>query len=205
MIIEIIRHGETEWMAHGKYQGRSDIPLSDTGKEKLQKAGYAPKTVYVSPLIRARETAACLFPSAKQIVIPELAEMDFGVFEGRSAAEMVNDAEYRAWVDGMCLGFCPGGESKDGFCRRVCQAFDDLMEQWISELPADPSASSDAPDRIIVAHGGTAMAIMERYADKPRAFHEWHLKSGCGYLADTAGWKTKKVLKFLSVSDHNRQ
>ncbi len=203
MKIEIIRHGETAWMPERKYQGISDIPLSETGKNKLEKAGYSPKTVYVSPLIRAKETAFCIFPEAEQQVIPGLSEMDFGVFEGRSADDMADDPDYRTWVDGMCRGRCPGGESTDEFCDRVCAAFEDLVNEWISD-EKETACPSDDPVRIIVAHGGTAMAVMERFSEEKRTFYEWYLKSGCGYILDTAPWKEKKQLKFLTVSNHNK-
>ena len=54
-----------------------DIPLSDAGRAKLQRADFSPRTVYVSPLCRARESASILFPTAAQTVVPGLREMCF--------------------------------------------------------------------------------------------------------------------------------
>ena len=195
MRVELIRHGETPWMSEKKYQGRSDIPLSEEGIRRLTAASFCPETVYVSGMIRANQTAQVIFPDAQQVVIPDLSEMDFGVFEGRSADEMADDPDYRAWVDGWCMGRCPGGESTDEFCDRVCTAFSDLMDR----LTADESSK----DCIIVAHGGTAMAVMHRFANEKRSFHEWHLKSGCGYILEGNCWKTNRTLELKSCSDYN--
>ncbi len=196
MRVELIRHGETEWMKNRRYQGRTDVPLSEEGIRRLRPAGFHPAQIYVSGMKRADQTAEAIFPGVPRIAVPGLAEMDFGVFEGRTADEMADDAAYRTWVDGMCMGACPEGESTDGFCDRVCSAFAALMDR----LCEDP----DAKDCIIVAHGGTAMAVMDRYADIQRSFYEWHLKSGCGFILEGNDWKSRRTLHFLGESDYNR-
>lgn len=171
MKIALIRHGETALQAAKKYQGSTDEPLSPEGTRKLRKADFQPAVVYVTPLIRTRQTARILFPEAQQIVVPGLAEMDFGIFEGRSAEEMQDDAAYRQWVDSLCLAPCPGGEQKADFCDRVCGAFCELVQRSASDL-------------VIVAHGGVQMAIMERFAEEKRDYWKWMLPSGCGYLLE---------------------
>lgn len=195
MRIELIRHGDTAWMKEKKYQGRSDIPLSEEGVQKLKTASFCPDTVYVSGMLRSNQTARAIFPNSKQIVIPQLSEMDFGDFEGQSADEMANDPEYRKWVDGWCMGRCPGGESTDEFIDRICSAFTEL---------ADQAFDSGKENLIIVAHGGTAMAVMHRFSSEKRVFHEWHLKSGCGYVLDGKHWKQNRTLELLSCSDYNK-
>ena len=86
MLIYLIRHGATRYNEEHRYQGLTDVPLSPAGRAALRQADFSPEVVYVSPLSRARETAAILFPTAEQIVVPGFREMDFGVFEGRTAA-----------------------------------------------------------------------------------------------------------------------
>ena len=151
MTVWLIRHGRTAWNDTGRYQGQTDLPLSNEGTAELVRADFSPKTVYVTPLRRTQETAKILFPDARQVVLDDLREMDFGAFEGRTYIEMENDADYRAWVEGKCRGRCPGGESRDEFAARVCAAFEELMDE-----------SED--DVVIVAHGGTQMSVMERFA-----------------------------------------
>ena len=95
--VYLIRHGLTEGNRLRRYIGRTDEPLCAAGRAALSAAPLKGiETVYVSPLLRARETAAILFPHARQIVVDGLREMDFGAFENRSADDMKNDAAYRA-------------------------------------------------------------------------------------------------------------
>ena len=171
MLIYLLRHGETAWNRERRYQGRTDIPLSDRGRALLRRADFSPGLVYVSPLIRARETAAILFPGARQIVIQNFQEMDFGAFEGRTAGEMADDPAYRAWVEGGCRGRCPGGESLAEFSDRVWTAFAKLLETKPERL-------------VIVAHGGVQMAILDRYARPHLGYFHWHAPCGGGFLLD---------------------
>ncbi len=195
MLVYLIRHGETAWNRKSRYLGRTDLPLSPEGKAKLAKAPFTPGTVYTSPLRRAGETAAILFPGAEQIPVPGLAEMDFGVFEGRSYREMEHDPDYRAWVEGGCLGKCPGGEDKAGFCNRVCGAFAELMGEAL--------ARGDG-ELVIVAHGGSLMAVMEQYALPHKGYFDWHCPPGGGFLAEGGLCRGKPALQYLDKLDYRR-
>ena len=57
MLIYLLRHGLTEYNAQKRYQGQRDIPLSAAGRAMLRKADIEPKTVYITPLCRTRQTA----------------------------------------------------------------------------------------------------------------------------------------------------
>ena len=109
MKIYLLRHGETAYNVDHRYQGVTDIPLSPTGLAALKQADFLPKTVYVTPLKRTKQTAEILFPTAEYIPVNDLSEMNFGVFEGRNYKEMEHDSAYRAWVDSNCESTCPGG------------------------------------------------------------------------------------------------
>lgn len=184
LYVEIIRHGETELQKERRYQGCTDAPLSQEGRLKLQAAGRQPEKVYVTSLIRTSQTSDILFPGVPQIAVPGLSEMNFGDFEGRSAAEMEYDGDYRRWVDGGCEGNCPGGESKQTFSDRVCEAFTELLDSL-----------EDGPEMCltIVAHGGTQMAVMDRFVVPHRDFFKWYLPSGRGYRSraerSDEGWR----------------
>lgn len=181
----LIRHGKTEWNKTGQYQGQTDIPLSAEGAAELVPADFAPERVYVTPLCRTQETAKILFPTAEQIVVHDLREMDFGAFEGRTYKDMENDADYRAWVDGSCRGSCPGGEDLPEFSGRVCAAFETLMSE------------RGESDIVIVAHGGTQMAIMERYALPKLDYFAGSTKNGEGFLLDCSAWEKNKTLSLI--------
>ena len=186
MKLWLIRHGLTRLGEEKRYQGALDDGLSDRGRAELKRADFTPPRVYVSPMRRAGETAAILFPDSEQILVPDLREMDFGDFEGRAWWEMENDAAYRAWVDGGCTGRCPGGEDRAGFSSRVIQAMEALLQSVGDEL-------------VIVAHGGTQMAVLERWGRPEREYYRWQTACGCGWELDWNGERlhVEREMSFL--------
>ncbi|MBR3560863.1 MAG: histidine phosphatase family protein [Oscillospiraceae bacterium] len=190
MSIWLLRHGRTQFNDERRYQGMLDIPLSPVGAAELRAAEFAPETVYVSPLRRSQETARIVFPDARQIVVDDFAEMDFGAFDGRTADEMAEDAAYRAWVDGDCTARCPGGESRAAFCDRSCAAFERLL---------DDGKTCQGKLLVIVAHGGTLRAVMERFALPERDYFDWMSGNGGGYRLsfDAALWDARRKLRLV--------
>ena len=190
MTVYLLRHGRTAYNEQRRYQGRSDPPLSPAGAAELRAADFTPEAVYTSPLLRARQTARILFPAARQEVVAALAEMDFGDFEGRTADEMAQDAAYRAWVDGGCTGPCPNGESLAQFCDRTCRAFAALVER---------AAAEGQEELVIVAHGGTQRAVMERLCEPPVAYFDLRPPFGGGWALqyDAGLWAREKRLRLL--------
>lgn len=197
MNIWILRHGRTAYNAEHRYQGRTDVPLSPEGAAELRQAEITPPVVYVSPLCRTGQTAARIFPAAEQIVVNDLAEMDFGAFEGRNYVEMEHDPDYRAWVDGGCEGRCPGGESRGEFCERVSGAFSTLVEE---------AATREDSLLVIVAHGGVQMAVMERFALPESGYFDWNAPCGGGYVLDWEKelWQSQRKLRFLREVRYTR-
>lgn len=177
MRITLIRHGKTAGNSELRYIGRTDEPLAPAGimQLKAQNTDYALNKVYVSPLRRTQQTAAILFPNAKQIIVDALQEMDFGDFEGRSYNEMAEDADYRVWVDSDCLAPCPNGESRSSFATRVCNAFRGILTQ--AEAQGDSNL-------VFVVHGGTIMAIMEHFAVPHKDYYDYSVKNCSGYICD---------------------
>lgn len=183
MNVLIMRHGQTAGNLERRYIGRTDEPLSPEGARHVRETGIDPtvRRVYVSPMRRALETAAIKFPNAEQIIVDDLREMDFGDFEGRSAADLEGSDAYRAWLEGDCQGPCPNGESGAGFIERTYRCFDALVRACIAR---------GEKDLVIVAHGGTAMSILSRYATEKRPFYKWYVGNACYYRAvlDEASW-----------------
>ena len=179
MKVLLIRHGMTEGNHSKKYIGVTDEPLCEEGIGELkairsQAAGtYSASIVFVSPMLRCRQTAQILFPNAKQIVVENLKEMDFGDFEGRTADEMADDPVYRKWVEDFCVGACPNGESQAGFRKRVCNAFQTAIR-------------SVEDGAVFVVHGGVIMAIMAELAEPKRDFYDWYAQNLGGYTVDVA-------------------
>ena len=195
MKIYLLRHGETAWNAQGRYLGRTDLPLSERGRRALAPAEFAPEAVYVSPLRRTAETAGILFPGARQIAVPGLREMDFGIFEGKSWKEMEHLPAYRAWVDGGCVDAPPGGESRTQFCHRICSAVGALL---------DGAAAAGMERLVIVAHGGTQMAALERFALPRRDYFSWNGPLGGGFVLDGSRWGTEQILTVLETVRYTR-
>lgn len=190
MRVWLLRHGETDYNAQQKYLGRTDLPLSERGRRALTRAEFSPEVVYVSPLRRTAETAELLFPGARQMAVPGLQEMDFGLFEGKSWKEMEHLPAYRAWVDGGCLDAPPGGESRAQFCDRICVAFQALL---------DRATAAGAERLVIVAHGGTQMAALERFALPRRDYYSWNGPLGGGFVLDGSRWGAEGTLTLLDT------
>ena len=93
--VVLVRHGQTEWTITGQHTGRSDIPLTDLGRQqalalKGMLDGYDFAEVFVSPFSRARETAerAGLAGMGSVEVDEDLAEWDYGVYESRRTRDI---------------------------------------------------------------------------------------------------------------------
>ena len=94
-VIFLARHGETEWNRVGRWQGKTDIPLSDVGRAQAQQLrermrGRGIGRVYASDLGRARETAHIVAASLGLTPVTldaRLRERGFGCFEGLTRAE----------------------------------------------------------------------------------------------------------------------
>lgn len=108
--VYLIRHGETAWTLTGQHTGRTDLPLTPNGKvmaRALAKglAGITFSTVLASPLARARETCELAGLGAQAIVDQDLAEWDYGDFEGMSTTEIRRlHPCWDVWDDGCTHG-----------------------------------------------------------------------------------------------------
>lgn len=88
-MLYIMRHGKTDWNEKRKLQGKTDIPLNETGRAMAREAQRACRGVhfdlcYSSPLIRARETAEIVLEGRELSILTDerLREMSFGIYEG---------------------------------------------------------------------------------------------------------------------------
>ncbi|MBO4352437.1 MAG: histidine phosphatase family protein [Eggerthellaceae bacterium] len=174
MELVLIRHGQTPGNAEHRYVGALDQPLNERGRAQARDAGQFPDVplVYVSNMRRAQETAAIMFPNARQVEVPGVEEMNFGAFAGRSADEMADDPDYQAWVESWCTLPCPGGESRAEFTDRVCESLEAFLRD----------AQGRGETRVIlVAHGGTMMASLSGFGDGSREYYEWLVGNCEGY------------------------
>ena len=127
---------------------------------------------------------------ARQAVEDGLREMDFGDFEGRTYDELKHDPAYCAWLDSGGETACPNGESRAQFCARVCQAFERLV---------DDALSRGERRLVIVAHGGTQMAALSRFAEPHRDYYGWNAPLGGGFVLDADEWEARRALRVVQT------
>ncbi len=106
----LVRHGETEWARLGRHTGRTDAPLTDLGREQARSvaeklAGVPFALVLSSTLSRALETARLAGFADRVEADPDLAEWDYGAFEGRTSSEIREEIPgWTIWTDGPVAG-----------------------------------------------------------------------------------------------------
>jgi broad specificity phosphatase PhoE len=160
-ILYIIRHQEPE--LRGRFIGRTDPPLTAAGRQIAheQLAGITADIVYVSPRLRAQQTAEAIGGDAPRVVLPELAEIDFGEWEGLTWEEIEQrwpDTAGRKVEDWMGVT-PPGGEAWPGFHTRVSRALDRILA---GPMPA-----------AVVAHMVVNAVLCERlFGTDPKHFHQ---------------------------------
>jgi broad specificity phosphatase PhoE len=122
--IWLVRHGDTEWTATGQHTSRTDVPLTDAGREqgrllRNELEGHEFALVLSSPLSRALETCRLAGYGDVVEIDDDLREWDYGDYEGRKTDEIRK--EQPGWT--VWMG-SPGGESLDhagGRARRVLE------------------------------------------------------------------------------------
>jgi broad specificity phosphatase PhoE len=165
----LVRHGETEGESSIRYHGRTDVALSDLGREQMRRAGHAIHSAHAitfvhtfsSPLVRASEGARIVAgDSAALITIEEFAEVHFGLFEGLTAEEIREryPDEFVRWnADRLAPDFTyPGGESRAAFASRVERGLERMLSRW---APRDD-------DALLVAHRGVIRAIVRKLTNR---------------------------------------
>lgn len=150
----LVRHGETEWARLGRHTGRTDIPLTEIGRDQARVlgrrlAGHAFELVLTSPLSRATETAALAGFGATAVVEPDLREWDYGALEGRLTADIrVDHPGWSIWT-----GPWPDGETVEEVGMRA--------DRVIGRARA---ADGDA---LVFAHGHLLRVLAARWLDLP--------------------------------------
>jgi len=130
----LIRHGETDWNRNRKYCGFSDIALNEKGRKEAKALSMELENekidmLYASGLTRTMQTAEIAFPGKDIKKISGLREMNFGVFEGRSYEEIMQDSPeiYRNWMTDPLDFTIPDGESLNGFAQRVRESLNEIL------------------------------------------------------------------------------
>jgi broad specificity phosphatase PhoE len=129
MKLWLIRHGETEWSLSGAHTSRTDIPLTERGKQRAAKIrDYLAQRKFAlvlnSPLQRARETCRIAgYADVAQIEV-NLREWDYGIFEGRTTADIRKDQpDWSIWDSPP-----PEGEPVEHVAARAQKVIDRALQ-----------------------------------------------------------------------------
>lgn len=195
MDIYLIRHGKTKGNLEGRYIGTTDEPLCEEGKQSLMQMADAKKypaveALFVSPMLRCRESAKILFPKQSISVVSDLRECDFGRYENKNFQELSGDADYQRWLDSNGTLPFPAGEEQSHFRKRCVKAFKTIVAELLEQKKYSAA---------IVVHGGTIMSILEALAEEKKAFYDWQVGNAMGYhlyISDET-WKKRQRLTVL--------
>lgn len=179
MKLHLIRHGDTEATDRRLYYGKTDLPLTQEGCERLREereAGTYPKPeglkIYTSGMLRTEQTLEVLYGDVPHEALPELREMDFGEFEMCSYEELKDKPEYIQWITGdNNANLCPGGESGKLHAKRVLGELDRLIAL--------------GEDCLLIVHGGVISCILEHlFPEEGKNRYDWQPKPGEGYTLE---------------------
>jgi len=176
----LARHGQTEWNAQRRFQGKSDVPLNEAGVSEAKALAERLKNwpvdvIYSSPLSRSMKTAQIISEvnvnGGNIEVRKELEEMGFGIWEKLSIHDVTKNfpGQYEAWKDDPSKMVPPGGESFEGIIERVKTVLEEIL-------------SSHRREVLVVAHGGVIRAIVAFLLGlSPSGI--WHMRlDNCGLV-----------------------
>ncbi|MDE5582727.1 MAG: histidine phosphatase family protein [Ruminococcus sp.] len=174
MFVNFIRHGKTLGNIQKKYIGKTDEELCEEGIKCLKNMKYPPcDVIFSSPLKRCLQTAEIIYPHKKIIVSENFRECDFGDFEGKNYAELSKNPYYQKWIDSMGKMTFPNGENPLYF-----------KERCVSEFLNSVKKAEKNSTFSFVVHGGTIMAIMEKFCVPEKNYYDWQVKNGHGFVAE---------------------
>jgi probable phosphoglycerate mutase len=162
----LIRHGETDWSLNGRHTGKTDLPLTEHGRETATRlepivARERFALVLTSPLRRARDTCALAGLSERCATDEDLHEWDYGDFEGLTMSEIQARAPgWNLFTDG-----CPHGEGPEQVGARVDRVIEKVR-----------AAQGDV---VLFAHGHVLRVLAARWIGLA-------VSAGQHFLLDTA-------------------
>lgn len=169
----LMRHGTTQGNLEHRFIGVTDLPLIAEGEELARQVSPTLPEVehlYVSPLLRCRQTAALLWPGVRETLIPAIRETDFGPFEGKNHEELKDDPMYQRWLDGHTRDSVPVGESSEECAARLAEGAWQIMQD----------AEAHGYRRIgVVSHGGSIMGLLSQFGKPERDYYGW-IRPNCG-------------------------
>jgi uncharacterized phosphatase len=166
MKIYLIRHGETDWNLQGRFQGREDIPLNETGIKQAQRCGEAFRgetfqAIITSPLIRAKKTAQIIAECVdieSVIIEKDIIERDFSKVSGMTPKE--REAFYAS-------GEIDDKEPFEDLCKRMLSCIKKYAEQY------------GEGNIIMVSHGASINSVLASLSEGTTGTGKIILKNTC--------------------------
>jgi len=153
----LLRHGETEWSLSGRHTSRTELDLTEAGREQATAAGQTlthlrldNPYVISSPRKRALLTAELAGLTVDE-VNPLVSEWDYGDYEGTTTEEIRKAVpDWLVWTHG-----CPGGETVAQVAHRADRAIAAAVEHMQNR------------DVLLVGHGHFSRAVLTRWIEQP--------------------------------------
>lgn len=173
----LARHGETEWSKTGRHTGRTDVPLTEHGREQARDLGVALRgrsfsRVLSSPLARALDTCRLAGFGDRVEIVDDVREWDYGAYEGRTRVEIAaNVPGWTVWTHPIV-----DGESLEDLGRRADRVI-------AATLPI-------GGDVLIFSHGHFIRVLAARWIEQPPGLAS-RLELATATLSEL-GWETDR-------------
>jgi len=183
--IILARHGECSGNIEGRFRGRVDFPLNDTGMRQAAELGEAmtafrPESVITSPLLRAKATARAIASRCSARLIEEegFTNTSLGIWEGRLKTEIEEEypEEWKTWIEDPEKLVVEGAESMEDVLRRSMDALEKSVDRF---------------------RGKTFAVVTHRTVIKP-------LLAGCLGIASPYFWKVHMDTAAYSILLHEK-
>jgi broad specificity phosphatase PhoE len=182
----LVRHGETEWARLGRHTGRTDIPLTDAGRRQAldvrsKLEGHRFALVLSSPLSRALDTARLAGFGDVVEVDPDLAEWDYGAWEGLTTPQIRETIPgWTIWANGARDGETPAQVARrcDRVITRVRAAAGDVLlfghghllrvftARWLELAPSEGRHFALATATVSVLGWERETPVVERWNER---------------------------------------
>ena len=188
--IVLVRHGATEWSASGQHTSHTDVPLTEEGRRDAERlrdrlAAFDFALVLVSPMSRARETAALAGLGDRAQVDEDLREFDYGEYEGRTTAEIREERPgWDVWLDDS-----PGGETP----VRVGERADRVIARAVAA----------GGDVALFAHGHVLRVLGARWMEV-EAVHGGNLGLSTGAVCELGFERERRAVWLWNDTTHLR-
>ncbi len=196
MNLLLIRHGQTNWNLEQRFQGQSDIPLNETGRNQAHaladRLSAEPfEAVYSSDLQRATETANIITQISGCKPDLRLREVNFGDWEGLTYDEIKakHPDTLADWEADIFKNAPPHGETLEGLSVRVQSMLDELREKHEDQ------------NILIVAHGGVLQTLICLALKLPSTMY-WQFHLSTASLSEVAFYPAGAILNSLNDTSH---